>query len=410
MAGLLARRACLATRAATSSRPGGGKLWLRRFGRSRSTRWSRSGSAGAAARTFCSTPAAPCWRHRGTIAGRTQSTPRCDSPIPRLGGAALNLLAKARWWEANHGAVRTALTAKDYAVHRLTGAIAGDEASGAAPRPGFEPLVEAALPWSLAGAVTEEASDMTGLPAGIPVAVGWHDGAAAAFGAGASVAQTAAITLGTNAVYRVVVAELPGGLPRYWDLTPGLTVTGGDIAASGRAMAWARDLWPEARIEASAPGAGGATFLPQVAGRIAPDVNRDARGGFAGLDGTQAASDMLRAVAEGIAFSLRQVREHLNAGGAVASRTVATGGGAHDPAMAQLVADVLGETVLVAMAEEGCRGAALLGAVAAGALTLEAARVLQPAYARYEPDVTTSPAYDAAYERFLRAQRALDTL
>jgi sugar (pentulose or hexulose) kinase len=151
-------------------------------------------------------------------------------------------------------------------------------------------------------------------------------------------------------------------------------------------------------------------FLPQLAGRIAPDLNREARGGFAGLDGRQTRSDMLRAVAEGIAFSLRQVRGHLNAGGLVAARTVATGGGAHDSAMAQVVANVLGEPVLVAHCEEGCRGAALLGAVAAGEIDLESARTLLPAYDLYEPDATTFAAYDAAYERFLRAQRALDAV
>ena len=329
---------------------------------------------------------------------------------PTAGNAALSLLAKARWWTRHEGPVATAMTAKDYLVFHLTGKRVSDGASGGATLPGLEPLAPAKEPWAVAGTVAKEAADLTGIREGIPVAVGWHDGAAAAFGAGGAEAGTAVITLGTNAVYRIVVEELPAGLPRYWDLTPGLTVTGGDVTAAGKAMAWAMDLWPDADFAHSEAGANSAIFLPQFAGRIAPNVNQDARGAFAGLDGSQSPSDMVRAVAEGIAFSLRQVRAHLNAGGLEATRTVATGGGAHDPAMAQLVADVLGETVLVAKAEEGCRGAALLGAVAAGEMTLEEARTLKPEYHRYEPDATTSPAYDAAYERFLRAQRALDLL
>jgi sugar (pentulose or hexulose) kinase len=78
--------------------------------------------------------------------------------------------------------------------------------------------------------------------------------------------------------------------------------------------------------------------------------------------------------------------------------------------MARLVADILGQSLHVARAEEGCRGAALLGAVAAGDMDLETARTLVPDYDVYEPDAATAPAYDAAYARFLRAQRALDAL
>lgn len=347
---------------------------------------------------------APSWSDRR--AEFEQSDLRKEHP--QLSGAALRLLAKARWWETNRGTVATALTAKDYVVYRLTGALVGDPASGGATAEGLDPLVQASPPWTLAGRVTPGAAGITGLPPGVPVAVGWHDGAAAAFGAGASEASTAAITLGTNAVYRVVTSEVPEGFPRYWDLTPGLTVSGGDIAAAGTAIAWARGLWPGAELGGSTPGADGTSFVPQLAGRIAPDVNREARGGFAGLDGSETPSDMLRAVAEGIAFSLRQVRDYLREGSLAVARSVATGGGAHDPGMAQIVADVLGAAIAVAQAEEGCRGAALLGAVAAGEMDLETARSLLPLYETFEPDEATFAAYDAGYERFLRAQRALD--
>jgi sugar (pentulose or hexulose) kinase len=115
-------------------------------------------------------------------------------------------------------------------------------------------------------------------------------------------------------------------------------------------------------------------------------------------------------VGEGIAYSLRQVRDHLADGGLRALRTIATGGGAHDPVQAQLVADVLQQQVLVAECEEGCRGAALLGAVAAGLMELEAARTLAPACMRYEPDATTAAAYDAGYRRFLAVQAATDRI
>jgi sugar (pentulose or hexulose) kinase len=327
---------------------------------------------------------------------------------PGLSRAALNLLAKARWWEGSGGPVATAMTAKDFIVLRLTSVVVADPASGGAPEGGLPPLVDAREPWALAGRVTPGAAQACGLPPGTAVAVGWHDGAAAAFGAGASVPGTAAITLGTNAVYRIVTDAIPAGLPHYWDLTPGVTVSGGDITAAGTAIAWARGLFPGAAMERSLPGAQGLTFLPQFAGRIAPDVNRDVRGVFWGLDGSQTPDDLLRAVGEGIAYSLRQVRDHLRAGGLAAGQSVATGGGAHDPVQAQIVADVLQQPLRVADCEEGCRGAALLGAVAAGLLDLETARTLPPASREYAPNTASAAAYDAAYARFLDVQRASD--
>ena len=329
---------------------------------------------------------------------------------PGLSRAAMNLLAKARWWERNHGPVSAAMTAKDFVVLRLTGAAVADPASGAGRGTGTAPLVAAQDPWALAGRVTPEVWRATQIATGTPVAVGWHDGAAAAFGAGASTPGTAVITLGTNAVYRIVTGAIPRGLPLYWDLTPGVTVTGGDITAAGTAMAWARALLPGASMQRSRPGAAGVTFLPQFGGRIAPDLKRDVRGAFHGLDGTQTADDMLRAVGEGIAYSLRQVREQLAAGGLRAERTIATGGGAKEPAQAQIVADVLQGPVLVAECEEGCRGAALLGAVAAGLIDLEAARTLAPSYRRFAPEPATAEAYDAAYRRFLAVQAATDRI
>lgn len=188
------------------------------------------------------------------------------------------LLAKVNHSRSSGAEIATAFAAKDFVVHTLTGALTTDAASGGATGEDLFPLLPATDPWSLAGTVTANAALATGLTAGIPVAVGWHDGAAAAFGSGAASAGAAPITLGTTAVYRVVVESLPVGLPRYWDLTPGLTVTGGDITSAGRAYAWAKETLPGADAALSVPGANGLTFLPQFSGRIAPTVNRAARG------------------------------------------------------------------------------------------------------------------------------------
>lgn len=117
---------------------------------------------------------------------------------------------------------------------------------------------------------------------------------------------------------------------------------------------------------------------------------------------------MLRAVVEGTAFSLRQVRDWLAEHGAVAETHIANGGGSRNPLQAQVLADTLQAPLSVTEIEEGCRGAALLGAVAAGALSLEDARLLRPACTTLEPNPAHFALYDEAYQRFLALQEATD--
>jgi sugar (pentulose or hexulose) kinase len=325
-----------------------------------------------------------------------------------LSPQSLALLAKARWWEERYGRVATVCTAKDYVTFQLTGRLVSDPASGGAVPGGRPPLVPARPPWAPAGETADRASK-AGLPPGIPVAVGWHDGAAATFGAGAADAGYASITLGTHAVYRVVTAAIPPTLRKYWDLTPGLTVTGGDILSAGRAHDWARRLLAGDAAE-SPRGSSGVLFLPQLGGRIAPTVRFDVRAGWHGLEARHTGADLLRSVSEGVAFALRQVRDWLGGEGLVANRTIATGGGARSPIQAQILAEVLGCDVTVATCEEGCRGAALLGTVAAGLMPLETARRLRPAATHYSPARDNVGVYDAMFARWLALQAATDRL
>ena len=324
---------------------------------------------------------------------------------PGLSPQSTALLARALWWqEAHQCTLATAFSAKDFIVWKLTGGLVSDPASGGDTSGIGRPLIPAREPWSLAGHTREQGL----LAAGLPVAVGWHDGAAAAFGAGAAESGSAPVTLGTTAVFRVVAPSLPPGVRKYWDLTPGLTVTGGDIPAAGRAYAWARGLLPGADAERSPAGARGLTFLPHFAGRIAPDRHPGARAMWWGMRGNETADDLLRAIVEGVAFSLRQVRDWLAGQGLTADRIVTTGGGSRNQLQVQVLADIFGQDVLATALEEGCRGASFLGGVAAGLIDLEQARTMRPDYVPFYPNVSNRDVYDRAFERFLAVQAAGD--
>jgi xylulokinase len=338
--------------------------------------------------------------------GRARETARqLRHSFAQLTPQSLGLLAKARWWRDQGNAAVTVCSAKDYAVFRLTGTLVSDEASGGVVGAGQpNELLAARAPWALAGLSVGDG----GIPAGLPVAVGWHDGAAATFGTGAARAGTASVTLGTNAVYRVVALQLPPGLRKYWDLTPGLTVTGGDILAAGRTFAWARALFPDADASTADVGAGGVLFVPQTQGRIAPDVRLEARGAWAGIGAETTRHELMRAVLEGVAFALRQVRDWLADEGLLATATFATGGGARSAIQAQILADVLQQPVRVATFEEGCRGAALLGGVAAGLLALEDAAQAPAAGVTFGPGPSVRARYDDGFARWIALQRAAD--
>lgn len=233
------------------------------------------------------------------------------------------------------------------------------------------PLVESGQP---AGALTEQAADVLGLPAGLPVAAGAADTAAAAVGTGLLEPGPVQLTVGTGAQ---LVAPLLAPRPdpnRATNLhraaAPGHWYAMAAVQNAGLAIEWAlRGLnsgWEEAyrALEVVGPGAGGASFLPYLTGeRDGPNLT----GAWAGLRLHHKREHLLRAVLEGVAFSIRTADENLARAGAGASHFFLAGGGSTNPAWRQLLADVLGRSLQVMPTPSAsARGAALLGGVACG--------------------------------------------
>ena len=96
--------------------------------------------------------------------------------------------------------------------------------------------------------------------------------------------------------------------------------------------------------ESSSPGAGGVIFLPYFSGERCPIWDPDAKGAFIGMQlGTQY-GDMVRAVLEGVAFSLRQGMElmHLEEG-----KPIALGGGiANSRIWCEIIANVVKHPII----------------------------------------------------------------
>jgi xylulokinase len=158
------------------------------------------------------------------------------------------------------------------------------------------------------------------------------------------------------------------------------------------------------------PGALGLTFLPYLQGERTPHRDAAARGAFVGLSLAHGRAHLARAVAEGIAFGLRDSLEILRGLSPALDRVLVTGGGAKSAFVRRLQADVYGLPVVRVNREEGpAYGAALLAAVGVGAfpdLATACARTLKrlPPEA---PDRARHEAHSAPYARFRSLYPAL---
>jgi xylulokinase len=114
-------------------------------------------------------------------------------------------------------------------------------------------------------------------------------------------------------------------------------------------------------------GAEGLLFLPYLTGERTPHLDPLARGAFVGLTARHGAAHMIRAVMEGVVFSLRDGLEIMRELGLPLGEVRATGGGGRSPLWRQMQADIYGAEVATLAAEEGpAYGAALLAGVGAG--------------------------------------------
>jgi xylulokinase len=197
----------------------------------------------------------------------------------------------------------------------------------------------------------------------------------------------------------------------------------GVMLTAGGAFTWyrdelakdlARDKDANLRLNdeaASAPiGALGVTFLPYLQGERTPHRDASARGAFVGLSLAHRREHLSRAVLEGIAFGLRDSLEILRAMRLPVKSVLLTGGGAASPFLRRLQADVYGVPVARANREEGpAFGAALLGAVAAGAFPSvpAACRATIERLAPERPHAKSHAAYEAPYARFRALYPAL---
>ena len=292
---------------------------------------------------------------------------------------------------------RHILLPKDYIRYRLTGEIASEvsDASGTQlldvnRRTWSEPLCAAfgidpsILPpvyesTDAVGTVTAEASAKTGLPIGIPVSGGASDNAAAALGCGVCAEGRAFVTIGTSGVLcahteKPIIHER-GGVHTFCAAVPHAWIAIGSTQAAGMSLSWFREHFMRGasyreidRLASEIPiGADRLLYFPALMGELTPVFDPNARGAFVGLSAKHRPENLVRAVMEGVSYSVyNDFREFGDAGVTIADLAMC-GGGAKSALWRQMMADICGVPLRTTeSAECAVLGAAILAGCAAG--------------------------------------------
>ena len=298
---------------------------------------------------------------------------------------------------------RAVLLPKDYVRFRLS----GDKATDVADASGTLLLDVAARKWSsemlsaieidekvlpsvyespeITGTISAAGNEATGLPKGTPIVAGGGDQAAGAVGMGIVRAGTVSATIGTSGVV-FAASDKPsldpkGRVHTFCHAVPNRWHVMGVTQGAGLSLRWFRDQFgagaddgrdPYDRLtdEAAqvAAGADGLLWTPYLMGERTPHLDPNARASLVGLTASHTRAHVVRALLEGVAFSLRDTLEIFREMQVPVSEIRLGGGGARSKLWRQIQADVYGREVATVKAEEGAAyGAAMLAGVGAGA-------------------------------------------
>ena len=360
----------------------------------------------------------------------------CNPPLTNF------TLTKLLWVRetepANWARVAHVMLPKDYARFRLTGERAIDmaDASGTllldvANRRWSAEVAEAAgipMEWlprlfegpEICARISVAGAGATGLAAGTPVAAGAGDQGAGAVGMGILAPGSVSATIGTSGVVFAAtdspIKDRLGRLHTFCHAAPGRWHVMGVTNGAGLSLRYFRDTFAAgssydelSALAGEAPaGSDGLMWAPYLFGERTPHLDPEARAAFVGITASHTRGHFVRAILEGVAFSLRDTFTLFRELGVPVKAIRLGGGGARGALWRQIQADVYGHPVEQLEAEEGgAFGAALLAGTGIGVwASVEAACA---ATVRVAETVVPKDAgvMDEAYTRYRRIYPAL---
>jgi xylulokinase len=233
----------------------------------------------------------------------------------------------------------------------------------------------------ICGYVNAEGAEHTGLRVGTPVVAGAGDQAAGAVGMGVVEAGTIHATIGTSGVVFASTdrpaMDPQGRLHTFCHAVPGRWHVMGVTQAAGLSLRWFRDNFGPtgsdayrdlATEAAKAPvGSDGVLWAPYLMGERTPHLDPNARAALVGLTANHTRAHVVRAIMEGVAFSLKDTLRIFAQMNVPVKTTRLGGGGARSLLWRQIQADIYEQPVEIVAADEGAAyGAALLAGVGGG--------------------------------------------
>lgn len=326
---------------------------------------------------------------------------------PLTGWTAAKLLWVKKHEPENYKRCRHILLPKDYVRYVLTGVFATEvsDASGTqlldvpGRRWSDEILDKLEIPrqWlgtvyescQITGYVLPDIAARVGLTEKTAVVGGAGDNAAAAVGTGVVRDGTAFTTIGTSGVVFAhsgkVVIDPQGRVHTCCCAVPGAWHIMGVTQGAGLSLKWMKDNFCQdyaARgqkegldvyerinrdVERIPAGSDRLLYLPYLMGERTPHLDPDCRGVFFGLSAIHTRAHVLRAVMEGVSYSLCDCNDILRDMGIHVDQMMACGGGGKSPVWRQMLADLYQCRVQTAKQSEGpALGAAILAGVGCG--------------------------------------------
>ncbi|MDQ2747539.1 MAG: FGGY-family carbohydrate kinase, partial [Acidobacteriota bacterium] len=230
----------------------------------------------------------------------------------------------------------------------------------------------------ITGTISAECAAETGLKIGTPIVAGAGDNAAGAIGMGIVKVGAVSATIGTSGVVFAVTdqpsIDFKGRIHTFCHAAPNRWHVTGVTQAAGLSFRWFRDNFAAGEsyddlVESAKKiraGADGLLWTPYLMGERTPHIDPNVRASLIGLTAIHTKAHVVRAILEGVAFSLRDSLEIFRELSIPTENIRLGGGGAKSALWRQIQADIYGQKVETIRAEEGAAyGAALLAGVGA---------------------------------------------
>lgn len=279
-----------------------------------------------------------------------------------------------------------------------------------------EVLPELTDSFETVGTITREAAALTGLKVGIPVIAGGGDASCESYSIGIAGTNKLKIRLGSAADMSLVIpiSTLPPGsaLSGLRDVLPDHMLVGQYTKSCAASVKWARnvfyseiptsdDAYSKMDQDASQVpiGADGLTFHPYLTGENAPYFDSNLRGKFSGINIGHTRGHFVRAVYEGVSFSILDVLNSFSIF-QIATDIIFVGGGTKSKVWLQILSNVLGKAGTAAKNGDASFGAALIAGEGAGVFNAEEAIRMNISQGRKIIPTESSDVYSPFFENY----------